>query len=360
MVRQSWDLKNAICTQSTLACSLLQEVLGTLKVVPLARRIPSKGSFSPLWLLHPKQLWILVYKKEAQAISALVFSRESKLLGFVAQTHQGNPKSRQCRVCSWKSQALLWVGTWSLFLEGPQKMFPTPTCKRLLGDFLWYWKLHCIIGYIHRTSSNIFGVVRVNGSNTRNYMVWLHIYPFLVICRSSLFSLQIKKVLKTSQLSVLWERQVVSASHVFAIRSYGPAWGGHRAACGLLYWCIRLQLCLLCWATCTASPASVSSWAGQAWDGTCLLRQQRTSWIMQGTCRGIAPAARIVWGEPPACRLSWVGMTVLFVCCSSSNDVALLKFVTEDRGSCPFMYEESHFWKPKSGNGDKLQINPIL
>lgn len=35
-------------------------------------------------------------------------------------------------------------------------------------------------------------MVRVNGSNTRNYMVWLLIYPFLVICRSGLFSLQIK------------------------------------------------------------------------------------------------------------------------------------------------------------------------
>lgn len=69
-------------------------------------------------------------------------------------------------------------------------MFPTLISKRLLGDFLWYRKLYC---YIHRTSSNNFGVVRVNTSNTRNYMLWLHIYPFLVICRSSLFSLQIKK-----------------------------------------------------------------------------------------------------------------------------------------------------------------------
>lgn len=69
-------------------------------------------------------------------------------------------------------------------------MFPTLISKRLLGDFLWCRKLYC---YLHRTSSNNFGVVRVNGSNTRNYMVWLHIYPFSVICRSSLFSLQIKK-----------------------------------------------------------------------------------------------------------------------------------------------------------------------
>lgn len=69
-------------------------------------------------------------------------------------------------------------------------MFPTLISKRLLGDFLWYRKLY---SYIHRTSSNNFGVVRVNGSNTRNYMLWLHIYPSLVICRSSLFSLPIKK-----------------------------------------------------------------------------------------------------------------------------------------------------------------------
>lgn len=90
------------------------------------------------------------------------------------------------------------------FLESPQKIFPTLISKRLLGDFLWCRKLYCIICYIHRTSSNNFGVVSVNGGNTRNYMVWLHIYPFSVICRSSLFSLQIKKeFLKQSQLSLL-------------------------------------------------------------------------------------------------------------------------------------------------------------
>ena len=73
-------------------------------------------------------------------------------------------------------------------------MFPTLISKGLLGDFLWYRKLYCCI---HRTSSHNFGEVRVSGSNTRNYMVWLHIYPFSVICRSGLFSLQIKKVFKT-------------------------------------------------------------------------------------------------------------------------------------------------------------------
>lgn len=140
-----------------------------------------------------------VLQKEVEAISALVFSRESKLLGFIAQRHQGSPKSREWRVCSWKCQALLWAGTGSL-LESPQKMLPTPISKRLLGDFLWYRKLYC---YIHRTFSNNFGVVRVNGSNTRNFMVWLHIYPFSVICRSSLFSLQIKKEFLKRQLSLL-------------------------------------------------------------------------------------------------------------------------------------------------------------
>lgn len=69
-------------------------------------------------------------------------------------------------------------------------MFPTLISKRLLGDFLWCRKLY---RFVHRASSNNFGVVRVNGSNTWNYMVWLCIYPFSVICRSSLFSLQIKK-----------------------------------------------------------------------------------------------------------------------------------------------------------------------
>ena len=73
-------------------------------------------------------------------------------------------------------------------------MFPTLISRGLLGDFLWYRKVYCCI---HRTSSHNFGEVRVSGSNTRNYMVWLHIYPFSVICRSSLFSLQIKKVFKT-------------------------------------------------------------------------------------------------------------------------------------------------------------------
>lgn len=80
-------------------------------------------------------------------------------------------------------------------------MFPILISKRLLGDFLWYRKLY---RYIHRTSSDNFGVVRVNGSNTRNYMVWPHIYSFLVICRSSLFSLQIKKeFLKQKKVSCL-------------------------------------------------------------------------------------------------------------------------------------------------------------
>lgn len=69
-------------------------------------------------------------------------------------------------------------------------MFPTLISKRSLGDFLWYRKLY---RYSCRTSSDHFGVVSVNGSNTRNYMVQLHIYPFLVICRSNLFSLQIRK-----------------------------------------------------------------------------------------------------------------------------------------------------------------------
>lgn len=40
-------------------------------------------------------------------------------------------------------------------------------------------------------------MVRVNGSNTRNYRVWLNIYPFSVICRSRLFSLQIRRVFET-------------------------------------------------------------------------------------------------------------------------------------------------------------------
>lgn len=188
-MKQSCGLKNLICIQLASACSLVLGDYGPSESCFPGQKNPFRSFFFSSWFVHPKQLWILVCKKEVNAISTLVFRRKSKLLGFIAQRHQGNPKSRYWRVCSWKCQALLWVGTWSL-LDSSQKMFPTLISKRLLGDFLWYRKLYC---YIHRTSSNNFGVVRVNGSNTRNYMLWLHIYPLLVICRSSLFSLQIKK-----------------------------------------------------------------------------------------------------------------------------------------------------------------------
>ena len=162
-----------------------------VKVVSLARKIPSEdSSLDPTLLgLSTQTAVTFGFQKEVKAISTLVFSRESKLLGFIAQRHQRNPKSRWWRVCSWKCQALLWAGTGSV-LEIPQKMFPTLISRGLLGDFLWYRKLYCCI---HRTSSHNFGEVRVSSSNTRNYMVWLHIYLFSVICRSSLFSLQIKK-----------------------------------------------------------------------------------------------------------------------------------------------------------------------
>ena len=169
-----------------------------VKVVSLARKIPSEdSSLDPTLLgLSTQTAVTFGFQKEVKAISTLVFSRESKLLGFIAQRHQRNPKSRWWRVCSWKCQALLWAGTGSV-LESPQKMFPTLISRGLLGDFLWYRKLYCCI---HRTSSHNFGEVRVSSSNTRNYMVWLHIYLFSVICRSSLFSLQIKKNFKNSCL----------------------------------------------------------------------------------------------------------------------------------------------------------------
>lgn len=175
------------------------EGMDPVKIVSLARKIPSAP---PPQFVHPKQLWIWVCERK----SGLFLPRSSAgnvITGYYSPETRRKPQQSIVASLFLGMSALLWVGTWS-FLESPQKLFPTLISKRLLGDFLWSGKLY---RYIHRTSSNNFGVVRVNGSNIRNYMVRLRMCPFLVICRSSLFSLQIKKeFLKTRQLSLLYLR----------------------------------------------------------------------------------------------------------------------------------------------------------
>lgn len=203
--------------------------------------------------------------------------------------------------------ALLWVGTWS-FLESPQKLFPTLISKRLLGDFLWSGKLY---RYIHRTSSNNFGVVRVNGSNIRNYMVWLLMYPFLVICRSSLFSLQIKKeFLKTSQLSLLYLRCYY---HCYTRWRWPP---GSTTAPGWLTepsWLSRAAkgqvLTPLCLASRVRSLSVCISIRKRAWDvppcwssiTPAKLSTTRRAWHVPRAWW--ASAAQVPWWEPRACHL---------------------------------------------------------
>lgn len=102
-------------------------------------------------------------------------------------------------VCSWKCQAL-WAGTGSV-LESPQKMFPH-----------WfpedYWEIFCGIGnyivvfieHLHITLVRLELVVVILEIIWYGFIFIL----FSVICRSSLFSLQIKKVLKQLSLLYLW------------------------------------------------------------------------------------------------------------------------------------------------------------
>ena len=70
-------------------------IMVPVKVASLAEKNPFRRFFFSSWFVHPKQLWILVCKKEVKAISTLVFRRESKLLGYIAQRYQGNPQSRE-------------------------------------------------------------------------------------------------------------------------------------------------------------------------------------------------------------------------------------------------------------------------
>lgn len=57
------------------------------------QKIPSEGSFSLLGFL-PQTAVNFGLQKGSQGYFCLVFSRESKLIGFIAQRQQGNPKSR--------------------------------------------------------------------------------------------------------------------------------------------------------------------------------------------------------------------------------------------------------------------------
>lgn len=206
-----------------------------MKVVSLTRKIPPEGSFLPL-VCSLQTAVNFGLQKGSPGCFFLVFSREKKWLGLAARRHQGKPKSRQGGVCSWKSRPLVWVGSCSP-LESPQKMFPTLISRRLRRDFLWCRKLYWMICYIHRTSSNNFGVVRVNGSNTRNYMVCLHISPLSVICRSSLFSLQIKiRVLKTHPLSCFKAGQRYLLGMLLAPLKMAEAVPGSGLPPGLLNW----------------------------------------------------------------------------------------------------------------------------